>query len=40
MAMPSPDLHKVPPLTDSQIARFKRDGMLLLSGMLDPELCR
>ena len=40
MAMPSNDLHQVEPLTESQIAQFKRDGMLVLPGVLDPDLCR
>lgn len=40
MAMPSPDLHQVGPLSESQIAQFKRDGMLVLPGVLDPDLCR
>ena len=40
MAMPSPDLHQVRPLSESQIAQFKRDGMLVLPGVLDPDLCR
>ena len=40
MAMPSPDLHQVPLLTESQIAQFKRDGMLVLPGVLDLDLCR
>lgn len=40
MAMPSPDLHQVELLNEGQIAQFKRDGMLVLPGVLDPELCR
>ena len=40
MPMPSPSLHQVPPLTESQIAQFKRDGMLVLPGVLDLDLCR
>ena len=40
MSMPSPSLHQVPPLTESQIAQFKRDGMLVLPGVLDLDLCR
>ena len=40
MANLSPDLHQVDPLTEEQIARFKRDGMLILPGVLDPDLCR
>ena len=32
--------HQVALLTESQIAEFKRDGMLVLSGILDAELCR
>lgn len=30
----------VAPLTASQIARFKRDGFLVLPGVIDPEMCR
>ena len=30
----------VEPLTANQIAQFKRDGFLVLEGVLDPELCR
>jgi hypothetical protein len=40
MVLPSPDLHQVELLTEEQIARFKRDGMLVLPGVLDAELCR
>ena len=40
MAIPSDDLHQVAPLTESQIAQFKRDGMLVLPGGLDLDLCR
>ncbi len=40
MSMPSPSLHQVPPLTAAQIAQFKRDGMLVLPGVLDLDLCR
>ena len=42
-AMPTmavPNVPQVPPLTDSQIAQFKRDGFLVLPGVLDPDLCR
>ncbi len=31
---------QVPPLSRAQIARFKRDGYLILEGVLDPEMCR
>ena len=37
---PAPNVPQVPPLTESQIAQFKRDGFLVLPGVLDPELCR
>jgi hypothetical protein len=40
MAIPPDDLHQVPLLTESQIAQFKRDGMLVLPGVLDLDLCR
>ena len=40
MEMPSPSLKQVEPLTTDQIARFKRDGFLVLPAALDPELCR
>ena len=33
-------LKQVPRLTADQIARFKRDGYLVLPAVLDPELCR
>ena len=37
---PAPNVPQVPPLTESQIAQFKRDGFLVLPGALDSELCR
>lgn len=40
MTMPSNDLHQVEPLSEGQIAQFKRDGMLVLPGVLDLDLCR
>ena len=40
MAIPWNGLHQVEPLTESQIAQFKRDGMLVLPGVLDLDLCR
>ena len=40
MDKPSNDLHQVDLLTESQIAQFKRDGMLVLPGVLDLGLCR
>ena len=40
MVTPSPDLHLVEALSESPIAQFKREGMLVLPGVLDPELCR
>ena len=36
----NPGVTQVPLLTASQIARFKRDGFLVLPAVLDPELCR
>ena len=40
MTNPSPHLHQVDPLTEEQIAQFKRDGLLILPGVLDADLCR
>jgi len=40
MAMSSPNVKQVAPLTVDQIVQFKRDGFLVLPGVLDPELCR
>lgn len=37
--MPRKNLHQVETLTESQIAQFKRDGLLVLPGVLDPDLC-
>jgi hypothetical protein len=34
------NLHQVDLLTEGQIAQFKRDGMLVLPGVLDLDLCR
>ena len=34
------DLHQVEPLSERQIAQFKRDGMLVLPGVLNLDLCR
>ncbi len=34
------DLHQVEPLSENQIAQFKRDGLLVLPGVLNVELCR
>ncbi len=39
-AQTAPRVRQVPLLTASQIARFKRDGFLVLPAVLDPELCR
>lgn len=36
----NPGVKQVPLLTTDQIARFKRDGFLVLPAVLDPELCR
>ncbi|MEE3259200.1 MAG: hypothetical protein VX293_08315, partial [Candidatus Latescibacterota bacterium] len=40
MATPTPSAKQVELLTENQIAQFKRDGFLVLPGVLDPELCR
>ena len=40
MVTSSPGMKQVEPLTASQIARFRRDGFLVLPAVLDPELCR
>ena len=40
MLTPSPSVEQVARLTTSQIAQFKREGFLVLPGVLDPELCR
>ena len=40
MPMSSPSVPQVAPLTASQIAQFKRDGVLVLPAVLDPDLCR
>ena len=40
MTAPHPDLHQVDLLSEEQIAQFKRDGMLVLPGVLDADLCR
>ncbi len=38
--MPRPTVPPVDRLTPSQIAQFKRDGFVVLPGVIDPELCR
>tara|TARA_B100000029_G_scaffold516253_2_gene628047 strand:+ start:47604 stop:48701 length:1098 start_codon:yes stop_codon:yes gene_type:complete len=38
--IPSQTLTQVPLLTEEQISTFKRDGLLVLEGVLDPNLCR
>ena len=38
--MPTPTVPQVDLLTTSQIAQFKRDGFVVLAGVVDPELCR
>ncbi len=38
MTRPSPDLYQVDRLTDAQVAQFKRDGLLVLPGVLDLDL--
>ena len=35
-----PDLHQVDLLSEEQIPEFKRDGFLVLPGVLDTDLCR
>ena len=40
MATSVPNVKQVDLLTEEQIARFKRDGFLVLPEVLDPELCR
>ena len=37
--MPTPTVPQVDRLTTSQIAQFKRDGFIVLPGVIDPELC-
>ena len=38
--MSTPNIKSIEPLTTDQINQFKRDGFLVLKGVLDPELCR
>ena len=38
--MSTPSFKSIDPLTADQIAQFKREGFLVLEGVLDPELCR
>ena len=38
--MSTPILKQVAPLTENQIAQFKREGFLVLPEALDPVLCR
>jgi len=38
--MSTPLLKRVAPLTENQIAQFKREGFLVLPEALDPLLCR
>lgn len=40
MTTASPAVAQAPRLTTEQIAKFKRDGYLVLPGVVDPELCR
>ena len=40
MATTSLTVAQAPRLTTDQIAQFKRDGFLVLPGVVDPELCR
>ena len=38
--MSNPSVKQIAPLTAEQIDQFKRDGILVLPAVLDPELCR
>ena len=38
--MPTPTVPQVDRLTTSQITQFKRDGFIVLPGVVDPDLCR
>ena len=38
--MPTPTVPQVDLLTTSQIAQFKRDGLIVLPGVVDADLCR
>ena len=38
--MPTPTVPQVDLLTTSQIAQFKRDGFIVLPGVVDADLCR
>ena len=38
--MPTPSVPQVDLLTTSQIAQFKRDGFIVLPGVVDADLCR
>ena len=38
--MPTPTVPQVDLLTTSQIAQFKRDGFIVLPGVVDLDLCR
>ena len=40
MTTATPAVAQAPRLTTDQIAQFKRDGYLVLPGVVDPELCR
>ncbi|MCY3784482.1 MAG: phytanoyl-CoA dioxygenase family protein [Chloroflexi bacterium] len=40
MTTASPAVAQAPRLTTDQIAQFKREGFLVLPGVVDPELCR
>ena len=40
MTTASPSVAHVPRLTTDQMAQFKRDGFVVLPGVIDPELCR
>lgn len=37
--MSNPSVKQIAPLTAEQIDQFKRDGILVLPAVLDPELC-
>ena len=40
MPTPVPTVPQVDCLTTSQIAQFKRNGFIVLPGVVDPALCR
>ena len=40
MTASAPSVPQVAPLTESQIAQFKRTGYIVLPGVIDADLCR